>query len=120
MAVPQRAKAQSPEEVIVLVTTAMILKKPISAIYGDQPRSLCPHVLGWNKDGQLQALCYQYGGSSRSGLEPGRSPANWRCLALLKLSAVQFLDGHWHSAEKHSRPQACIEKVLIDTEKLPV
>jgi hypothetical protein len=120
MAVPQRAKAQSPEEIIVLLTTAVILKKPISAVYGNHPRWLCPHVLGWSKDGELQALCYQYAGSSSSGLAPGRSPSNWRCLALFKLSAVQLLDGHWRSAEQHSRPQACIEQVLIDTEKLPV
>jgi hypothetical protein len=98
----------------------MVLKKPIGAMYDDHARSLCPHVLGWNKDRELQVLCYQYAGGSGSGLKPRGSISNWRCLALAKLSAVGFLDGTWHSAENHTRPQACIADVLLDTEKLPV
>ena len=120
MAAPQRATAQSLEEVIVLLTTAIALKKPVEAMYHDHRRSLCPHVLGWSKDGQLQALCYQYAGSSRSGLQARGSSANWRCLAVAKLSAVRLSGDQWHSAEGHSRPQACIERVLLDAEKLPV
>ena len=120
MAVPERTQAQRVEEIIVLITAAIALKKPISAVYEDHPRSLCPHIIGWSKEGSLQALCYQYAGSSASGLERVPSPANWRCLALTKLSAVQLTSGPWHSGEKHSRSQACIETVLLDTEKLPL
>lgn len=119
MAAPGQTRAQSLEEIIVLITASIALKKPISAVYDDHQRSLCPHIIGWNKEGSLQALCYQYAGSSGSGLERAPSPANWRCLAVTKLSAVQLTSGHWHSGQKHSRPQACIQTVLLDTEKLP-
>jgi len=119
MAVPQRARGQSLEEAIIIVTAAIALKRPISAMYENHQRYLCPHIIGWNKEDQLQTLCYQYAGTSRSGLAYRGSPSNWRCLVMSKLSAVQLLSGQWHSADKHTRPQGCIERVLLDAEKIP-
>jgi hypothetical protein len=49
---------------------------------------------------QLRVLCYQYGGESRSGLDPVGSPANWRCVALEKLSGLTVSGRRLaHSAE---------------------
>ncbi len=120
MAVPRFGKAQSPEEILILITTAIALKKPVAAVYENRPRSLCPHILGWNKDRDLRVLCYQYAGASSTGLGPKGSPANWRCLAVAKLSAIQLLSEPWQSGEQHSRTQSCIEHVLLDAEKLPI
>lgn len=78
-----------------------------------------PHKLGWNRGGQLRALCYQYGGESASGLQSQNALANWRCLALEKLSAVEWLDDVWRSAPNHSQPQTCIERVEVDAEDYP-
>ena|SRR5579884_3770866 len=119
MAAPRLVKVQSPEELIIRVTTAIVLKRPILAVYENLPRSLCPHVIGWNKQRELRVLCYQYGGMSSSGLGPKRSPLNWRCLSVTKLKDVQWLTDGWESGEQHSRTQSCIEEVLLDTEKLP-
>ena len=120
MAVPSFAGIQTLEEMVVIVTAAVFLKQPISAVYHGHRRSLCPHVLGKGRHGTLHVLCYQYAGGSKSGLKPHGSPENWRCISVPKLRAVSLLDEPWHTADGHSRPQTCIEEVLFDTEKLPV
>lgn len=61
-------------------------------------------------------LCYQYGGDSESGLEPEGSPANWRCVALEKLSKVKLLEDLWRTAPNHSRPASCVIEADIDAE----
>jgi hypothetical protein len=119
MAVPRTAAIQTLEEIAVLVTAALFLKRPISAMYHNCRRSMCPHVLGRNKEGGLNVLCYQYAGESVSGLSPRGSGDNWRCVALPKLSSVRLLlDEPWQTAANHVRPQSCIAEVLFDAEKL--
>ena len=113
------AKIQTVEEMYRLIWTAIQNRRPIRAIYNKLPRLFCPHRLGRNRLGQPRVLCYQYGGESVSGLRSQNSPANWRCLALEKLSAVQLLDDAWHSAPNHSQPQTCIERVEVDAENYP-
>ena len=95
---------------------AVISKLPIRAIYPGRDRWFCPHRLGRNHAGQIRVLCYQYGGESSSGLESAGSPANWRCLALEKLSRVELLNGAWRTAPNHSRPQTCVAQVDVDAE----
>ena len=90
---------------------AVISKLPIRAIYPGRDRWFCPHRLGRNHAGQIRVLCYQYGGESSSGLESAGSPANWRCLALEKLSRVELLEGAWRSAPNRSREQTCVTEV---------
>jgi len=70
-------------------------------MYNQRQRLLCPHRLGRSKQGQLRVLCYQYGGESESGLQPAGSAANWRCIAIEKLSAVKLLEGSWRTAPNH-------------------
>jgi len=102
-----------------LVYAAVVGRRTMVAVYDGCRRWLCPHKLGWNRGGQLRVLCYQYRGESISGLQSQDSPANWRCLALEKLSAVELLDEAWHSAPNHSQPQTCIERVEVDVEDYP-
>jgi hypothetical protein len=75
--------------------------------------------LGRNKHGHLRVLCYQYGGESESGLQPVGSPANWRCIAVERLRAVEVLEGSWRTAPNHSRPASCIADADIDAEDYP-
>jgi hypothetical protein len=77
---------------------------------------LCPHRLGRSHPGQIRVLCYQYAGESGSGLQAAGSPANWRCIALEKLSRVELLEGAWQTAPNHSRPQTCVAEVAVDCE----
>jgi hypothetical protein len=110
---------QAEEEVYRLVWTAVEHRRPISAVYKDRHRLLCPHRLGRNRQGQSRVLCYQYGGESESGLQPAGSPANWRCIAVEKLSTVELLEGPWRTAPNHSRPASCIADADIDAEDYP-
>ena len=114
-----RAQIQTVEEIYRLVWTAVANKQPIEANYQGRYRLFCPHRLGRNREGQLRVLCYQYGGDSRSGLEPLGSPANWRCVALEKLSRVKLVDGEWRTAPNHSRPASCVAEADIDAEDHP-
>ena len=114
-----RANIQTVENIYQLIWTAIVGKRPIEAVYKGLPRLFCPHRLGRNKHGQIRVLCYQYGGESESGLQPVGSPANWRCIAVEKLSTVELLEGTWRTAPNHSRPASCIADADIDAEDYP-
>jgi hypothetical protein len=111
-----QAKIQTVEDTYRLVRTAVVSKRPIRAIYHGRNRWLCPHRLGRNSVGQIRVLCYQYGGESGSGLQAVGSPANWRCIALEKLTKVELLEDAWQTAPNHSRPQTCVAEVDVDAE----
>ena len=115
MAVVQ-ARIQTVEEIYELVWTAVENKWTIEASYQGRRRLFCPHKLGRNGEGQLRVICYQYGGESRSGLQPEGSPANWRCVELEKLSRVRVVESAWHTAPNHSRPGSCVLEADIDAE----
>jgi hypothetical protein len=116
MGVIRAAEIQTVEDIYRLVWAAVGNKQPIGALYHGRRRLLCPHRLGRNREGQLRALCYQYGGESDSGLEPAGSSANWRCIALEKLSKVELIEGAWRTAPNHSRPQTCVAVADVDAE----
>jgi len=107
-------------DVYRMVREAVETRRPIAAVYHHRYRLLCPHRLGRNKDGQVRVLCYQYGGESESGLEAAGSPANWRCIGLEKLSAVEPLNDMWRTAPNHSRPASCILDVDVDADDYPL
>jgi len=119
MAILQTAKTPRLEEIYSVVRTAVVSKRPIVAVYHGRQRLLCPHRLGWNKEGQPRVLCYQYGGESESGLGPVGSSTNWRCIALDQLRGVKLLEGAWRTAPNHSRPQTCVAEVDVDAEDQP-
>jgi hypothetical protein len=113
------APSQSLEEVNQRLRLSVRRRQPISAVYDGCRRELCPHRLGWNRDDERRVLCYQSGGDSVSGLgEPG-ARSNWRCLAVEKLSQVEWTSDTWHTAPNHSRPQTCIVRVEMDVEDYP-
>src|ERR1700732_4318284 len=109
-----RGTFQTVDDIHQLVRTAVMGKRPIRAIYDRRARRFCPHRLGWNREGEVRVLCYQYAGASSSGLEAPGSPANWRCITLEKLSRVELIDDEWHTAPNRSRPETCIAKVEVD------
>ena len=111
-----QAKIQTVEDIYWLIRTAVVGKRPARATYHGRDRWFCPHRLGWNHEGQIRVLCYQYDGESVSGLQAAGSPGNWRCIALEKLSRVELLKGAWHTASNHSRPQTCVAEVDVDAE----
>src|ERR1039457_186131 len=104
---PQPAEEQAVSEIYELLRLAAARRQPVAAIYDGLLRLLCPHVLG-RKSGRLHLLCYQFGGSSHSGLPmaPGRI-GGWRCLAVERLRQVELRADAWHT-EPRSPRQTCI------------
>jgi hypothetical protein len=115
-----QARAQTAEDIYRLIRIAVVSRRPMRAIYHDRDRLFCPHILGRNREGQSRVLCYQHGGRSSSGLQANGSPANWRCVALEKLTNVELLEGEWHTAPNRSLPQTCIAEIDVDAEDLHV
>jgi len=115
MSVPVRVLEQTHAQ----IRAAIVHRRPIAALYRGRRRLLCPHLLGWNRRGRLRVLCYQHGGDSETGLQPNAPSENWRCLAVENLSQVELLDGPWHTADNHSRPQTSIEDVELDVDDSP-
>ena len=115
---PQPIKGQAVSEVYDLLRLAAARRQPVAAVYDGLPRLLCPYVLG-RKSGRLRVLCYQFGGSSRSGLTMvSEAVGGWRCLVVERLSEVELRAEAWHS-EPHSPRQTCIDEVDFDTRVHP-
>jgi hypothetical protein len=113
-----QAQIQTAEEIYRLVWTAVENKQPIGrCIKGG---SGCFAHIDWAgiaKDGFAYSAINT--AESLSGLQPAGSPANWRCVALEKLSRVKLTDDAWHTAPNHSRPASCVAEADIDAEDHP-
>jgi hypothetical protein len=92
-----------------LIRDAIAQRAQVKAEYHGYRREMCPHVLG-TKNGRAQALFYQFGGASQSGLQAAGSPDNWRCICVDELVDVEVVPGPWYTAT-HSRPQTCVDQV---------
>jgi hypothetical protein len=102
-------------EIYELLRIAAARRQPVAAIYDGLLRLLCPHVLG-RKSGRLHVFCYQFGGSSHSGLPMvPDGVGDWRCLAVEKLSQVELRAGAWHT-EPRSPRQTCIDEIDFDAD----
>ena len=115
---PQSGAGQGVNETYELLRRAAARKQPVAALYDDQPRLICPHVLG-RKAGRRHALVYQIGGRSNSRLPVAAAGRGvWRCLAVEKLSDVELRADGWRS-EPRSPGQTCIDEVDFDTDAQP-
>ena len=113
---PQLDEPQALDEIYGLLLSAAARKQPVAAMYDGFPRLLCPQVLGRNREGDLRAFCYQFGGGSGSGLRLGpEGMGGWRCIAVDKLSQVELWAGDWRTKPRAGR-QHCVEHVDFDTD----
>ena len=107
------------DEIYALLRTAGARKQPVAAMYEGHPRLFCPHLLGRSKQGRRNAFCYQFGGTSVSGLRTvSAGVGGWRCIVVDKLSQVELQSGGWHTEPRSSR-QTCIEEVEFDADAQP-
>jgi hypothetical protein len=100
-------------DIYQMIRKAILNKQQLVATYNGHYREMCPHVLG-TKRGRQQVLCYQFAGTSSSGLAPAGHPDNWRCVIIANLRDAQIRDGEWHTAPNHSRPQTCVDAIDVE------
>ena len=113
---PQSGRTQSLDEIYELLRTAGARKQPVAAMYEGHPRLFCPHLLGRSKQGRRNAFCYQFGGTSDSGLKTvAEGVGGWRCIVVEKLSGVELRSGVWHTEPRSSR-QTCVDEVDFDVD----
>jgi len=95
-----------------LIKQAILSRQQVIATYDGHRREMCPHVLGKSKKGDRQALFYQFGGRSSSGLPPC---GEWRCIPISGLSNVSVREGEWHTAT-YSREQTCVMTIEVEVD----
>ena len=100
-----------PSDTYNLIRQAILDKQQVIADYGGHRREMCPHAIG-TKNGREQALFFQFGGGSNSGL---RNPErNWRCIHIDLPTSVSTRDGDWCTAHNHSQQQSCVGVVDVE------
>lgn len=93
-----------------LIEEAIRTRQQVIASFGGFEREMCPHALGW-KGGKPQAMFFQFGGGSNSGLPTG---GQWRCIPLSGLSNVRLRAGNWYTGDvKGTGQSTCIDQVHI-------
>ncbi len=94
-----------------VIRQAMLLHKPVALTYNGFYREVCVHALGLNKFGREQALMFQYGGGSSSGLP---ADGEWRCMAVANAQNVRIIEGGWRSRQDHEETQTCVAQVDVE------
>lgn len=95
-----------------LIKQAIKNRQCVTCIYKGHKRKMTPHVIG-TKGGVQQALFYQYGGTSNSGLS-SNSARNWRCIQVNEIESLLINSDSFQTANNHSRTQTCVD--FIDVE----
>lgn len=92
-----------------IIKNAIQSRQCITCRYNGHVRKMSPYVIG-TKNGNQQALFYQYGGTSSSGLS-GDPAKNWRCIPINKISALSTNNDSFQTANNHSRRQTCVDNI---------
>ena len=95
-----------------LIKQAIQNRECITCSYNGYKRRMTPHVIG-TKNGTEQALFYQYGGQSSSGLSSDPTK-NWRCIPVNKIQDLRINSDSFQTAHNHSRTQTCVD--IVDVE----
>jgi general stress protein 26 len=105
------AARKRPSAAYRIIWNAIRARKRIAFSYGDRPREVCPHILGYKASGQEALFVFQVGGESSQPLPPR---GDWRCFEVDGISDIQLRDGSWRSGTRHSKAQSCVQFVDID------
>lgn len=97
-----------------LIRQAIEKKQCITCNYNGYSRKMTPHVIG-TKKGKQQALFYQYGGQSSSGLSMNPKE-NWRCIEISKITNATINSDKFQTASNHGRDQTCVDVIDLEVE----
>jgi hypothetical protein len=97
-----------PSATYILFRNAILGEQQVTCFYKGQHRELCPHIIGFNKDGEEAVLAWQFAGTS-SGPLP-----QWRCLRLANVRNARAREGQWFEGGSHRSEQTCITAIDLD------
>lgn len=95
-----------------LIREAILNKQCVTCTYNGYLRKMTPHVLG-KKKGKQQALFYQYGGQSSSGLS-NDPKENWRCIPVDRIENLSINNDSFQTANNHSKTQTCVDDIDVE------
>lgn len=95
-----------------LIKQAIQNRQCVTCTYNGFKRKMTPHVLG-TKNGTRQALFYQYGGDSSSGLSSDPTQ-NWRCIPVDKIKDLSINPDRFQTANNHSKTQSCVDTIDVE------
>jgi hypothetical protein len=95
-----------------LIKQAIENKQCITCSYKGYLRKMTPHAIG-TKNGNQQALFYQYGGQSSSGLSDDPKQ-NWRCISVDKIEGLIINTDTFQTTDNHSKRQTCADAIDIE------
>lgn len=95
-----------------LIRSAIVAKSCVTCNYNGYLRKMTPHVIG-TKNGKEQALFYQYGGSSSSGLSSDPKQ-NWRCIPVNSITNLTINSDAFQTASNHSSTQTCVDRIDVE------
>lgn len=100
-----------PSQNYLIIRAAMEARQQIICDYQGYSREICPHCIGYGKDGREQLLGFQFAGGSSKGLEPG---GQWRCMDISQMNNVHTRDGKWYTGITHGEPQTCVKNIDLE------
>ena len=71
---------------------ALRQRRPVRHSYHGRQRIICPHALGWNKNGRPIVLGYQTAGQTSTGALPPDPRRRWRCLFVDEVEHVALAE----------------------------
>lgn len=92
-----------------LLRNALDTRTSCFAVYDGYDRYFCPHIIGW-KNGEEQALCWQYAGESSRPLPP---EGQWKCFTISKFTQLVTTQEPWHpgQAGRTGIPSSCVDQI---------
>src|SRR5215471_16395464 len=109
---------QTLEEIYRLVWTAVRHRQTNRSHVPAKTAAILP-ASTWPESGRTTAFLLPVWWRESERTPSHGSRANWRCVALEKLSRVKLLQDAWHTAPNHSRPGSCVSKPDMDVEDYP-
>jgi hypothetical protein len=97
-----------PSPTYVLFRAAILGEQQVVCSYDGRMRELCPHIIGYNKNGEEVVLAWQFAGQSS-----GRLP-QWRCLRLANVRNAVARSGPWYEGGSHRSAQTCVSDIDLD------
>jgi len=88
----------------------MHARQLIGCKYNGLPRTACPVILGYDKQGEESAFVYQIAGRTSKNEKLPR----WTCLKLQGVEELYVQDGAWLEGASHQQTQSCITFVDVD------